>query len=200
MPRRPPINPCGVYHVGSRGCYGQTLYRDHRQHELFLFLYNRAAVKYGWTTLTWALMGNHHHFIIELAQGGLSEGMRELHSMYSRRIHLIYGMTGQGHLVRHAFFARELKSTAEILVGCRYVDLNAVASRPEIDPAGAAWSGYRAIVGLEHPRSFHSPSRVLELISPRPTAAVAAYRQFVDDGRVLLSHASSPNNVVESGS
>ena len=30
---------------------------------------------------------NHHHFVVELTRGGPSEGMRELHGGYSRRIH-----------------------------------------------------------------------------------------------------------------
>ena len=51
MPRRPPIDPQGYYHVGSRGSYGQLLFRTPDQYELFLRLYSRSAAKYGWETL-----------------------------------------------------------------------------------------------------------------------------------------------------
>ncbi len=134
VPRRPPINPTGYYHVSSRGCYGRTLFDTHAQHEVFLRMYMRSARKYGWETPSWALMENHHHFVIRLTGGGLSEGMRELHGGYSRWIHALYGQTRQGHLFRHAFFARELSTEADVLVACCYVDLNASAAHLTRDP------------------------------------------------------------------
>jgi hypothetical protein len=138
-------------------------------------------------------MGNHHHFVLRLSEGGLSEGMRELHGTFSRRIHAIYGMTGQGHLVRHAFFARRLRTDGDVLVACRYVDLNfagASGKAPEETP----WGGYRATVGLDHPRDFHDPTDVLHLISRSATAARTSYRHFVHEGLVDMSRVPSPND------
>ncbi len=37
-------------------------------------MYLRTARKYGWETPSWALMENHHHFVVRLTKGGLSEG------------------------------------------------------------------------------------------------------------------------------
>jgi REP element-mobilizing transposase RayT len=193
MPPRPPIDPQGIYHVSSRGSYGQPLFRTPDQYELFLMLYARAAKKYDWKTLEWVLMLNHHHFLIELTEGGLSQGMREVHGSFSRRIHAIYGLTGQGHLVRHGFFARQLKSDGEVLVAARYVDLNATGATGE-RPERAAWSGYAATIGLAHPRPFHQPSELLKLVSAKPSNAQAAYRSFVEEGLVGTSHGPSPND------
>jgi REP element-mobilizing transposase RayT len=193
MPPRPPIDPEGYYHVGSRGSYGQPLFRTDQQYEMFLGLYGRSAKKYDWETLEWVLMPNHHHFVLRLTSGGLSEGMRELHGGFSRRIHEIYGMTGQGHLVRHGFFARQLHTDGEVLVACRYVDLNPTAATG-VAPEDAPWCGYRATIGLEHPRPFHSPSALLALISDSPSSARSAYRAFVEDELALRRHVSSPND------
>jgi len=182
MPRRAPINPEGYYHVGSRGTYGQPLFRNHDQYELFLELYERSARKYGWTTLTWALKRNHHHFVVKLTTGGLSEGMRELHGTFSRRIHAIYGQTGKGHLVRHAFFAREPYDLGDLQGACRYVDLNGYIPHGGDGSGEWRWCGYPATMGLEPPRGFHSPTELLSLFAPHPDEARAAYRQFIDDG------------------
>ena len=199
MPRRPPINPQGYYHVGSRGCYGRTLFASELQHERFLTMYARIARKYAFDTPSWALVGNHHHLVIRLTQGGLSDGMRELHGGYSRWLHAICGQTGQGHLFRHAFFARELKSEAQVLVACAYVDLNLIARAADVaDAAGQKWSGFRATIGLEHPRPFHTPSALLELIDRRPAAAQRAYRDFVQAGLDLRRQGPSPNDGVRS--
>lgn len=197
MPRRAPIDPQGYYHVSSRGSYGQPLFRSPGQYELFLRLYARAATKYAWQTLAWVLMPNHHHFVIRLTNGGLSEGLRETHGSFSRRIHAMYGMTGQGHLVRHAFFGRELKTAGEILVACRYVDLNEASATGRRSEA-TRWSGYRATVGLERPGPFHHPQALLGLISPLADAGRTAYRAFVLEGLASLEPGPSPNHGVGS--
>jgi REP element-mobilizing transposase RayT len=192
MPRRPPINPEGYYHVGSRGCYGRALFRTPDEHELFLMLYARASTKYGWKTLAWTLLYNHHHFVVRLTTGGLSDGMREVHSAYSRRINALDGQTGKGHLVRHAFFARELVDTPDVLLTCRYVDLNESEAKG-IAPEASRWSGYRATVGLEPPRTFHQPDELLRLVSRNKSRARAGYQRFVHEGLVELGQVSSPN-------
>ena len=197
MPRRPPIDPQGYYHVGSRGNYGRTLFRSPAEHELFLTLYARAARKYEWKTLAWTLMVNHYHFIVKLTQGGLSDGMRETNGQFSRRINAVDGMTGKGHLVRHAFFARELENDGDVLVAARYVDLN----EPEalgILPEMSRWGGYRATVGLEPPRPFHDPTELLGIIHRQPEAARRAYRRFVHDGLAQNGQDPSPNQGYES--
>jgi len=196
MPARPPINPEGYYHVGSRGCYGRTLYANDLQHERFLTMYLRVCRKYHWDTLSWALVDNHHHFVVRLTNGGLSDGMRELHGGYSRWIHLLYGQTRQGHLFRHGFFARELSTEAQVLVACSYVDLNLARPGRPASHGRSRWCGYRATIGLEHPRPFHTPSILLEIIDRRPATAQLAYREFVQDGLALRSQDPSPNDGV----
>jgi REP element-mobilizing transposase RayT len=180
MPRRAPIDPVGTYHVGSRGCYGRTLFHDFTEHEIFLQMYDRVARKYEWVTLAWVLMKNHHHFIVELHDGGLSEGMRELHGGYSRWLHEIHGLTRQGHLFRHGFFARSLASDADVITACTYVDLNPVKRRPRSDLQAPTWSGFRATIGLTHARRFHQPSALLELFGSDPPAARTAYQEHVE--------------------
>ena len=156
-------------------------------------MYERISAKYRWGTLTWALVDNHHHFVVRLTCGGLSEGMRELHGGFSRWIHQIYGLTRQGHLFRHAFFARELRDDREILVACSYVDLNIARAHQGTPPEKSTWCGYRANIGLEHPRRFHSPSALLEIVDRRPAAARAAYAEYVQNGLGSPGPGPSPN-------
>jgi hypothetical protein len=180
VPRRQPINPEGSYHLGTRGVYGQTLFANVVEHEVFLQMYSRVTLKYGIKTLGWALVKNHHHFVVKLNDGGLSEAMRELHGGYSRWRHEIYGQTGTGHLVKHGFFARELKSDGAVISACVYVDLNPAAKRLSCRPRRADWCSYAATVGLCHPRPFHSPAALLELLAVKPNRARALYRELIE--------------------
>jgi putative transposase len=155
------------------------LFHDDSECELFLSLYARAAHKYAWRTLAWALMLNHHHFLVSLSEGGLSEGMREVNSGYSRRLNEMYGETGRGHLVKHCFYGGHLETEGAILAAAAYIDLNPVRAGICRKPTQFAWTSYRANVGLEHPRPFHQPSELLRLLDEAPSPARAAYRRHV---------------------
>jgi REP element-mobilizing transposase RayT len=172
VPHRAPIDPQGYYHVTSRGNFGRPLFETAQDHELYLALYGRTAVKFGWITLAWTLLWNHHHFLIKLTDGGLSEGMRVINNCFSRRVNAINGRTGTGHLVKHGFYAGSLESESHLLATCRYIDLNAV----------------------EHPRPFHHVSRLLELFGPTPNVARRSYRRFVEDGLVSAGRVPSPGD------
>ena len=197
MPPRPEIDPTGTYHVGARRSYGQTLFETVGEHECFLHMYTRVSRKYKWITPAWVLMGNHHHFVITLTEGGLSDGMRELHGGYSRWIHEMYGQTRKGHLFRHAFFARLIQDDDDLMTTCRYVDLNPSKHRPTAAPLKTDWCGYPATLGLEHPRSFHSPAVLLALFDPSPAVARRKYRRFVEEEHARRRQVPSPNDVLE---
>jgi putative transposase len=179
MPRRPPIDPHGYYHVSTRGNFGEALYTTYGEHELYLDLYQRAAVKHGWLTLDWALLLNHPHFLVKLTRGGLSEGMRSVNHGFSRRMNAKYGRTGAGHMFRHAFFAKAVTTDEYLRIVCRYIDMNAVeagrCSRPEQWP----WSGCAATLGLAKPRPFHDVAAQLAFFGSTLSEARARYRQFV---------------------
>lgn len=197
MPRRQPIDPEGLYHVGSRGSYGQALFADALEHEMFLRMYGRVSSKYRWETLAWALMKNHFHFVVRLADGGLSEGMRELNGGFSRWRNEIYGLTRKGHLVRHAFFARPLIDEADAVGTCAYVDLNPIAHRGSFTARRSDWSGLLATLGRVHPRPFHRPAALLELLDERPEAARRKYRQALLEEHARRRQVPSPNDVFE---
>jgi hypothetical protein len=160
-------------------------------------MYTRIARKYGWATLAWALMKNHHHFVIRLSDGGLSEGMRELHGGYSRWIHELYGQTRKGHLFRHAFFGRWIEDDADLLGACTYVDLNPSFHRPTAEPRATDWCGLAATLGRSHPRRFHTPSLLLELFGTKPDVARRRYLAHLQQEHARRRHDPSPNDVPE---
>jgi REP-associated tyrosine transposase len=190
MRRKVPINETGYYHVGARGTYGRPIFRTESDHELFLTLYEKTAIKYGWKTLAWALMWNHHHFLVRLTQGGLSNGMRALHSNYSRRLNELDGETNMGHLVRHCFFADEATTTESVIARAVYIDLNPVRAGLCARPEQWRWSSYRATLGLSAPRRFHEPTELLDLIHREPRRARPTYRRTVLD--TLAGEATVP--------
>jgi REP element-mobilizing transposase RayT len=186
--------PDGLYHIGSRGTYGRTLFHNVDEHELFLGMYARQAREHKWETLAWALMKNHHHFVVRLTEGGLSEGLRVLHGGYSRQIHAFYGQTRKGHLFRHAFFARQLEGLDDILETCAYVDINPARHRLSPTPRVSDWCGYAATLGRRLPRGFHAPGALLELIGPSAAPARLRYQEIVQKRHDSERQHASPND------
>ena len=179
VPYRAPIEPEGYYHVGSRGTYGIAIVRDDEEREMFLDAYDRVATKFGIQTLTWALKRNHHHFVVKLTAGGLSQAMRELHGPYSRQIHAKYGLTRQGHLFRHGFFANHLPDPEAVFDACRYVDLNGYLPWGRTRREKWSWCGYPALMGWDRPRAFHNTDHLLGLLDDNPKGARTRYRAYV---------------------
>jgi putative transposase len=168
--------------VSTRGSFGQPLFQTPAEHELYLALYERYAAKFGWTTLAWSLLRNHHHFLIKLRDGGLSEGMRAINHGFSRRLNAAYGRTGTGHLVRHSFFAQRIDTDECLRSVMRYIDLNAVAARCCRQPEHWPWCSYPATAGLARARAFHDVRAALAVFGARPGRARTRYVRFVLDG------------------
>jgi putative transposase len=178
-PRRGPINPTGYYHLSTRGNFGEQLFRSDGEHELYLGLYARSATQFGWTTLGWALLWNHVHFVVRLSDDGLSEGMRRVNHGFARRMNAAYGRTGKGHLVRHSFFANEMTTHEYLLGALRYVDRNALEAGLCERPEDWRWCGYAATIGLARPRPFHDVAATLRLLRASGAGARAAYAELV---------------------
>ena len=157
------------------------MFQTQAEHELYLELYGRHAKKHSWTTLAWALLWNHQHFLIKLNGGGLSEGMRAINHGFSRRMNALYGRTGTGHLVRHCFFAGQINSDEYLAQAIRYIDLNPVAAGRCRHPDDWPWSSYRATVGQVPARPFHDVGATLACFGDSPDVARVRYRAFALD-------------------
>jgi REP element-mobilizing transposase RayT len=169
--------------------YGRPIFNDDEERELFLTLYERWSRKYGWRTLAWVLLTNHHHFLVKQTNGDLSRGMRVLHSGFSRRMNAKHGQTRRGHLVRHCFYAGALETDGAVAAAARYLDLNPVRAGVCRQPEECVHSSYAATIGLREARPFHHPEELLQLLGrPSLEAARHVYRAFVAEGLAESGH------------
>ncbi|HEX3806732.1 MAG TPA: transposase [Gaiellaceae bacterium] len=178
------VDPQGIYHVMSRGNYRRTIFPDEAHYRRHLFLVQRVSLRRGWVVLDWCLMPNHYHLEIQLTDGGLSEGMRELNGCFSRWSNAVHALTGYGHLVRNRFKSKHVETDEYALQLARYIARNPVQADLVKEPADWPWSGYRAFAGLEHPLPFHRPECVLRLFHEDPRRARRQYRLHVEGGPV----------------
>jgi putative transposase len=176
------VDPQGLYHVMSRGNFRRTIFPDEDHAERYLFLLNRVTLRRKWIVVDWCLMPSHYHLLIQLTNGGLSDGMRELNGCYSRWSNHVHELTGTGHLVRNRFRSLLVDDEWYLLRLLQYVPNNPVRAELTVTAEDWKWSGFRATAGLEHPRAFHRPSVALACFDHNPRQAQDTYRRHVAAG------------------
>lgn len=176
------IDPHGLYHVMSRGNYRQLIFPDDAHAERYLFLLNRVTLRRKWIVVDWCLMPNHYHLVIQLTEGGLSDGMRELNGCYSRWSNHVHELTGTGHLVRNRFKSLLVDDDIYLMRLLQYVANNPVRAELVRSADDWKWSGFRAAAGLEYPRAFHRPAVALAWFDPDPQTAKDLYTRHVGLG------------------
>jgi REP element-mobilizing transposase RayT len=181
-------DPHGVYHVMSRGNFRQRVFIDDAHYRGYLHMLQRVADRRRWIVLDWCLMPNHFHLVIQLTEGGLSDGMRELNGGFSRWSNRRTGRTGTGHLWKNRFRSPDLDDHAHFLMVARYVPNNPVKDGLVRHPEDWPWSGYRATIGLEYPYAFHQPNELLRYFDIRPDVARRRYMQLVNLGPLPEGH------------
>lgn len=83
MARRPRVLYAGaIYHSMSRGVDRRHIFVDDEDYQLYTRLLAMAVAEFGWNLLTYCLMPNHVHLLIETPEPNFSAGMHWLHTIY----------------------------------------------------------------------------------------------------------------------
>jgi REP element-mobilizing transposase RayT len=172
--------PGGLYHLIARGNAREDVYRDTRDHELFLEVVGHVVERFGWLCYAYCLMDNHYHLVLETPRPNLSSGMRQLIGLYARRFNLRHDRCG--HVFQSRFRSILVENGSHLLEACRYVVLNPVRAGIYAQPDEWRWSSYRACAGTGPTEPFLSVDALLGHFGETERAARDGYRRFVADG------------------
>ncbi len=146
MPRPPRAFVEGIYHLSAHASDTRELFLSPDDRTSFLDRLALVIDRFELRLVEYALLGNHYHLVLGTPGGRVSNAIQQLHTWYSRVHNRRHERSA--HLFLAHFFARELKSDADLLVACRYVAHNPVAAGLSRDPFSWPWSGAAANVGL----------------------------------------------------
>jgi putative transposase len=168
----------GIFHLTTRGSDRRLVFRTPDDRVDFLERARATFANYGVKCLSYCLMTNHYHLLVQIRDDRLSPAMRDLNGGYSRRCRVRYGT--DAHVFRNRFGAKRITTNEHLIVAAAYTDLNPVKAGMCQSPDEYAWSSYRATVGLEPPQSVLTSSLVLDLFDVDRNAARTRYRSFVE--------------------
>ena len=194
------------YHITSRGIERRPIFKDDRDRAHFVELLAELVERFRVRVLSYVLMDNHYHLLIELGQTNLSAAMRWLNVSYSvwfNRRHRRAGYLFQGR-----FKSVIIDPDSWGVALSAYIHLNPVRTQrhglSKIDRqrdragVGAAaiseqirvrlgrlrgyrWSSYRAFVGLAVPPKWLAVNAVLEKGGADTEQRAQSYRRYVEN-------------------
>jgi len=172
----------GIFHLTGRGNRRQPIFLDSDDQLVFLTLLDGLARRRGWLGHGYCLMPNHYHLVIETPKNDLSAGMQWLNGRYALAFNNRHAL--DGHLFEGRFYSILVEGDWHLLELSRYLALNPVRARLCGHPRGWRWGSYRAVAGLERPRQFLAPRRVLELFGQTRPSAQKRFEAFVNDAPI----------------
>ena len=177
MARRPRVFiPNGIYHVASHGSDERPLFVYDADRRAFLERLAEVVARYELSCLSYCLMGNHYHQIVQTPDERLSAALKDLHGGYSREFNRTHSR--RSHLFRNRFFAELIDDDAYLLQACRYVVLNPVRAGLCREPSDWPWSSYRSSAGIDPAPRFLSESLLRDACGGGENWR-ARYRDFV---------------------
>jgi putative transposase len=165
--------------VFSRGNEKRRIYMDDTDFRGFLKLLGRVVERYRWSLLTYCLMPNHYHLLVQTPEPNLSIGMRQLNGVYAQWFNRRHDRVG--HLFQGRFGAKLVQDDEHLLTECAYIIRNPLRMSNPIHPLDWPWSSHRAVLGLEPRPPFLDVDRLLRFFGPTKAVARECYRAFVEE-------------------
>jgi REP element-mobilizing transposase RayT len=166
--------PGGIYHVFARGNNRELIYRDDKDRRLYLNRLEATTTRLGWRGLSYCLMDNHVHLLIETPEPNLSEGMRFLQGGYAQVFNRRHGRVG--HVFQGRYGAIPMRNDGQVCTAAAYIARNPVSAGLCSTPAAWPWSSFRKTVAARASALVDS-QRLLEFFDSRPKVA---RRRFVE--------------------
>ncbi len=167
-------------HVTARGNRRQDLFTGPHDRRQFLCVADDAFLRLEVGCLSYCLMGNHVHFLLDAGCLNISQAMHRLNGTYAQWFNWRHGF--DGHLFQGRFHAVSITSDWHFLELLRYVSLNPVRGGLCAQPADWPWSSYRALAGLSAAPRFLAVDAALQHFGRERRAAQHAFAAFVREG------------------
>jgi REP element-mobilizing transposase RayT len=190
MPRKARIELAGgIHHVTMGGNRKQEIFRDDRDRSAFLREFEVTSRWAGWRWLSYCLMSNHAHLMIETPQATLAQGMHRFASWYAQAFNRKHGT--RGHLFQGRYWNGLVDSDVYLGQALRYIAFNPVKARLCSDPVDWPWSSHRSMLAGDL-RASIARERVETLLACWGGLHGTRYASLFDPDEVLARRLAAP--------
>jgi len=166
-----------LYHVIVRGNNRQAIFRDEQDRIRYLEKLSFYCQDKSVDLLSYCLLGNHVHLLLETPQGNLSNLMQAFQTTYTVSFNKRHRRSG--HVFEQRYKALLVDKDNYLLQVSRYIHLNPVSARIVSRPQDYRWSSYesylksKGIAGLKD-------GMVLGYFAGDRKKQLAQYREYVE--------------------
>jgi len=180
MPRPPRDDFEGaVHHVWARGVARLPIFRDNADRVTYLHHLGRIVRLKMWRCLSYCLMGNHVHLLVETPEANLAAGMQRLHSVYAQTFNERHGRSG--HVFQSRYGSKLIRDDGQLWTAAAYIARNPVEAGLCAQPSAWRWSSHAAVVEGAGP-AWLDAARLLEYFSTLGGDPLTRYRDAIAGG------------------
>ena len=181
-----------IYHITQRGNGGQAIFHGDYDRRFFLKELETTAERYEWQLLSYCLMSNHYHLVVETRAPSLGDGMRRFGSVHAQLFNR--RRATDGHVFQERYGSVLVRTDAQFAQLLRYVAFNPVAARLCTDPRTWPWSSHRMLLagGGE---AASARGRVEELLEPWGDSPGERYARLFATPHRSSTQLADPNAV-----
>lgn len=154
----------------------QPIFLDDLDRQRYLMTLARVTARMGWRCLSYCLMGNHMHLLVETPQPNLGRGMQLLHGSYAQSFNRRH--EASGHVFGGRFKSTSVTTDPQLWVTVAYVVRNPVAAGLCRAPELWRWSSHTAVCNGIYPLWLDVP-RLLSYFGQTGGDPLQRYREFV---------------------
>jgi REP element-mobilizing transposase RayT len=165
----------GIHHVFARGNDQRRIFRTDADREDYLAILERVIERLRWRCLTYCLMDNHIHLLVEIGEASLGAGMQRLHGLYAANFNQRHGRSG--HLFQGRYGSTLVRSDPQLWWTIAYIVHNPVQAGLCRSPDAWPWSSHRAVIEDAGP-GWLDRTRLLECFEDLGGAPRRRYRQL----------------------
>jgi putative transposase len=165
-----------LYHVIARGNNRERLFLDDADYRRYLTLLGTAIRRQRWHCMSYCLMPNHIHLLLETPIPNLAQGMHWIQTAYARTFNKRHRRGG------HAFYDRykpiRIQTDRQLFSLVGYIAANPVAAGLCRAPEDWPWSSHARTVTAQYP-GWLDVERLLSHFSPLEHRQLAGYLEVV---------------------
>lgn len=113
--------PVALYHVTARGDLRSVIYVDDADRLEWLLVLTKVCTRFNFVIPAYCRMENHYHLMVETPDGNLSQGMRQLNSVYSQYFNRRHRQAG--HVFQGRFKGILVQKESYLIELARYIVL-----------------------------------------------------------------------------
>ena len=175
----------GVHHVYARGVEKRLVFLDDRDRKLYLKLLEAEVIRQRWRCLSYCLMPNHVHLLIETREPNLGTGMRRLHGAYARAFNRRHNRWG--HLFGERYGSTRIEDDAQMWMTVGYIARNPVEAKLVESPERWRWGSHAALTAANGaaPLPWLDRDRLYWFIGAFGGDPAQRYAECVTPGRAI---------------